>query len=242
MNYWQLSRSPRYSLLFALPLLLGYEFAAYLLSDASGAGVRNGADVWLKSPFLAVGGAYGLLAFTILLLAVGATFIWRDRHAGGAFQPRVLVLMLGESVVLALIFGLVAGILTNLLLHGSIGLMVGGQGELGLATRLMVSLGAGIYEEILFRVVLISGLLLLSERVFRWGRVGSAIFSVLLAALIFSASHYIGSLGDTFTLGSFTFRFVAGLLLSGLFVLRGLGITAWTHALYDVFLTVAGVA
>lgn len=241
MNYWQLSRSPRYSLLFALPLLLGYEFAAWLLSDPAGMGVRNGADVWLKTPFLAIGGEYGILAFTLLLICISAAMIWRDRNAGGPFQPRILTLMFGESIVLALGFGLVAGILTNLLLHGSTGLMIGGASDLGFATRLMVSLGAGIYEELLFRVVLISALLWLAEKVFRWNVLGAAIFSVILAALIFSASHYIGSLGDTFTLGSFTFRFVAGLLLSGLFVARGLGITAWTHALYDVFLTVAGV-
>jgi hypothetical protein len=34
---------------------------------------------------------------------------------------------------------------------------------------------------------------------------------------------------------------VAGVLLSGLFLMRGFGIAAWTHALYDVFLTIAGV-
>ena len=241
MNYWQLSRSPRYSFTFALPLLVAYELAAHLLSGPDGTGVRNGADVWLKAPFLALGGPYGVPAFLLLLLGLGVWIIWRDRKAGGEFQPRILALMFGESVVLALVFGSVAGILTNLLLHGSTGLMVGGVGGLGIPTRLMVSLGAGIYEELLFRVVLISGLMLLSQKGFRWGPVASALFSVTVAAFIFSASHYIGSLGDTLTLGSFTFRFVAGLLLSGLFVLRGLGVTAWTHALYDVFLTIAGV-
>jgi hypothetical protein len=59
-----------------------------------------------------------------------------------------------------------------------------------------------------------------------------------LGALIFSAFHYIGPFGDRFTLASFTFRAVAGLLFSGLYVLRGFGITAWTHALYDVFLAI----
>jgi hypothetical protein len=64
---------------------------------------------------------------------------------------------------------------------------------------------------------------------------------VVLAALIFSAFHYIGAYGDDWQLASFTFRFVAGLLFSALYVVRGFGITAWTHALYDVFLSVAGV-
>ena len=56
-------------------------------------------------------------------------------------------------------------------------------------------------------------------------------------ALIFSAFHYVGPYGDPLTLPSFTFRTVAGVLFSGLFVTRGFGITAWTHALYDVGLS-----
>jgi hypothetical protein len=67
----------------------------------------------------------------------------------------------------------------------------------------------------------------------------SGIFAALLAALAFSAFHYIGPYGDPFTLSSFLFRALAGLAFSALFLLRGFGIAAWTHALYDVFLFVA---
>ena len=67
----------------------------------------------------------------------------------------------------------------------------------------------------------------------RWRRASSP---PLLGALIFSAFHYIGPYGDRLELGSFTFRTIAGVLFSGLYLLRGFGITAWTHALYDVFL------
>ena len=106
-----------------------------------------------------------------------------------------------------------------------------------LATQVMISLGAGIYEELLFRVILVSGLALLGRKVFGWSLTAAGVFAVGLGALIFSAFHYIGPYGDRFTLGSFAFRTVAGLLFSGLYLLRGFGITAWTHALYDVFLT-----
>jgi hypothetical protein len=62
--------------------------------------------------------------------------------------------------------------------------------------------------------------------------------AALLAALLFSAFHYVGPYGDPWTLSSFVFRFLAGLLFSVLFLLRGFGIAAWTHALYDIFLFV----
>ena len=60
---------------------------------------------------------------------------------------------------------------------------------------------------------------------------------MLVGALVFSAFHYIGPYGDPISLPSFTFRALAGLVFSAMYLLRGFGITAWTHALYDVFLT-----
>ena len=102
----------------------------------------------------------------------------------------------------------------------------------------MISLGAGIYEELLFRVILVSGLAWIARRLLGWSATASGVFAVVVGALIFSAFHYIGPYGDRWELSSFTFRAVAGVLFSGLYLLRGFGITAWTHALYDVFLAV----
>ena len=114
-------------------------------------------------------------------------------------------------------------------------------GGLGLATQLMVSLGAGIYEELLFRVLLVGTLAWMGRRILGWGPVPAGVLATVLGALIFSAFHYIGPYGDRLELGSFAFRAIAGVLFSGLYLLRGFGITAWTHALYDVFLAVMGV-
>jgi hypothetical protein len=60
--------------------------------------------------------------------------------------------------------------------------------------------------------------------------------ATLGGALVFAAFHYIGPFGDPLDLYSFVFRTIAGLFFSALYLLRGFGITAWTHALYDVFL------
>ena len=64
----------------------------------------------------------------------------------------------------------------------------------------------------------------------------AGVVATVLGALIFSAFHYIGPYGDRLEVYSFVFRTIAGLFFSGLYLLRGFGITAWTHALYDVFL------
>ncbi len=150
--------------------------------------------------------------------------------------------MVAESVVYALAFGMVTSTLTGLLLPAlaiigrTASLAVGSVGSWSLPTQLMISLGAGIYEELLFRVILVSGLAWIARRVLGWRTATAGLFAVAAGALIFSAFHYIGPYGDRFQLGSFTFRAVAGVLFSGLYLLRGFGITAWTHALYDVFL------
>ncbi len=103
-------------------------------------------------------------------------------------------------------------------------------------TRLMVSLGAGIYEELLFRVLLVGALAAAARALLGWRPVTAGVAATLAGAAIFSAFHYIGPYGDRWQLYSFAFRMVAGLFFSGLYLARGFGITAWTHALYDVLL------
>jgi len=103
-------------------------------------------------------------------------------------------------------------------------------------TMLMLSLGAGIYEELLFRVVLVGLLAWGAKKLLGWRPLVAGIAATVLGAFIFSAFHYIGPFGDRFDVYSFVFRTIAGLFFSGLYLLRGFGITAWTHALYDVFL------
>jgi hypothetical protein len=243
-RYWRDSRAPRYSLIFALPLLLAYEALALTLSHGELSGVRNGADVLLKSVFLVFGGRYGLAVFGIFLVGGGAALVWRDYRRSRQMRGSYFAGMAAESVVYALLFGAVVSTLTALLLPGvllarevaSLGAMQ--WGGLSLPTQLLISLGAGIYEELLFRVVLVTGLVVVARVGFGWGTVRSNIFAVTLGALIFSVFHYLGPFGEPLALGSFAFRAVAGLLLSGLYVLRGFGITAWTHALYDVLLAV----
>jgi hypothetical protein len=100
----------------------------------------------------------------------------------------------------------------------------------------MLSLGAGIYEELLFRVLLVGLFAWIGRRVLGFRPLIAGTSAAIAGALIFSAFHYIGPFGDPWQLYSFVFRTIAGLFFSALYLTRGFGITAWTHALYDVFL------
>jgi membrane protease YdiL (CAAX protease family) len=237
-QYYFDSRSPRYAILFAAPLLLAYETLAWLLNSPESAGVRNGADVLLKAPFVLLAGYRGVIVFDALLLTLGAWLVVRDwRRHPGPLQLRVFALMFAEAIGLALIVGVVLRYATAALLHYFV---LANPANLGTPVQLMVSLGAGVYEELLFRVILVGGLSLLGSRMFGWSPRGAAVFAVLLSALLFSSFHYVGAYGDTLRFSSFLFRLLAGLVFSTLYVLRGFGITGWTHALYDIIVTVTG--
>ncbi|HEX5726049.1 MAG TPA: CPBP family glutamic-type intramembrane protease, partial [Longimicrobiaceae bacterium] len=144
------------------------------------------------------------------------------------------------SVVYALLFGVIVGTVTQWLLGGIVPLALQGASmdRLPLGQSIVLSLGAGIYEELVFRVILV-GFLLAVFKSAGLSRGQAGVFAALLAALLFSAFHYVGPYAYPLELGSFTFRFLAGLAFSALYLVRGFGIAAWTHALYDVFLVVA---
>ncbi len=241
-SYWQASRAARYSLLFALPLLVFYQVLAALQQPGpQGAGqLRNGADVILESLFVWLAGRWGPLVFLVCLTGFGLWLVVRDlrRHPGARLRPGVFAGMLGEATLLALLFGGVVARVTTALLGGAPPLLLTRVEGVGWWSRLMLSLGAGLYEELLFRVVLVALLAWGAKALLGWHPRPAGIFATLFGAAIFSAFHYIGPYGDRLTLYSFSFRMIAGIFFSALYLLRGFGITAWTHALYDTFLLV----
>lgn len=231
-TYWSLSRSHRYSLLFALPLLMVYELLEAISPvHMRGGVVRNGADVVLTDLFIYLLGPRGPLVFMSLVIGIAIWLIRRDR-AAGQVRPGVFPVMLGEAAVLALVFGGVVGTVTVRILGPLRAMSAGGIGGTALE-RLTLSLGAGLYEELLFRVVIVA-LLSNTFRLIGMGRLPAGIIATVAGALLFSAFHYIGPLGEPLKLESFIFRAIAGLAFSALYLTRGFGITAWTHALYDI--------
>jgi hypothetical protein len=215
-------------------LLLAYELLeAVAPVRTTGGIVRNGADVVLTGLFSWMLGPRGPLVFMALVIGFALWLIIRDKR-GGRVSVGTLAAMLGESVVLALLFGVVVGTATVHLV-GPLRSLAAARGlDGGPLSRLTLSLGAGLYEELLFRVVIVAlisnGLRLLLGI----GRLPAGIVAAIGGALLFSAFHYVGPLGEPMRLESFVFRTLAGLAFSGLYLTRGFGITAWTHALYDV--------
>ena len=229
-NYWRYSRSAYYSAVAALPLLVIYEILI-VLSQSRYWGIRNAADVWIRTFLMAFDLQAQHITFVLIGISLALIPIAKSRARGIKLKANYFALMFAECLAFSLVLGVV---LQSILRLG--GLSSGGPGS-GLMQNLALSVGAGLFEEIIFRVILLNLLFLLLSPLLK-KKVVTAVVSVLLASFLFSLSHYVGTMADTWQLYSFMFRWTAGLLFTVLYFIRGFAITAYTHALYDIWVLV----
>lgn len=231
--YLRYSRTATYGFLAALPLLVAYHVLILLVNAGSPRQVRVGAEVWIQE-MLALLGATGMLALGIVVVLVGVAVFAAEREEEIPLRQRYFGWMVAESAAYAVVLALLIGWMVGWLFAAAPVLLAAQVSEAGYGMQLALSLGAGIYEELVFRVLLVGGLFWAIHRLTDWERGRAYAVAAVVGALVFSAVHYIGPLGDPFGLPSFTFRFLFGLALNAVFLIRGFGIAAWTHALYDV--------
>jgi membrane protease YdiL (CAAX protease family) len=93
--------------------------------------------------------------------------------------------------------------------------------------------GAGVYEEVMFRLLLVP-LAFLFFRLFEFPRSLAAVMAAVSTSFLFALAHHVGPQADAFHLFSFSFRAAAGLFFACVFLLRGFGITVGCHAAYDL--------
>lgn len=229
-GYWRATRRPLPCLVFVLPLLLLYEVGLTWAGGGAGDALRAGADSWLRHALRLAGLTdrwLPPLALTMGLLA-WQSFDRRDWR----FHPLVLGGMIVESLVLAL--GLIAlSRLVDLgftrLDHRALAVPAAPPG----AAALVGLLGAGIYEEALFRLVSIP-LLYRGLRLAHVPELVAATMAISASSLAFSLAHHAGAPGEAFTLFAFVFRWLAGVFFAYVFVARGFGVAVGTHSAYDL--------
>ena len=188
-------------------------------------GVQNGADAWMRQFLDLLGFSQHLL---LPLLTVCVLLCWHYlTHEPWRFSPGVISPMVAECLLLAICLQVV------LVFQSTLFLAMEKTAESSVAAKMVGYLGAGIYEELLFRLILLSATVWLIRR---WwtAQNPSLVLAVLVSSFIFAAAHYVGHAGDTFQWFSFLFRFMAGIFFSILFIYRGFGIAAGAHAAYDI--------
>jgi hypothetical protein len=214
-------------LALTLPIFLVYHLGVAFLP------VRNAADP-VTQELKALASA-SLLTYAGLTLAIGAAFVMVliVLGRGKALDKRRFLYIALEGALYAILMRFAGAYAVGSL---RLGPPEGG----GIFSNVVMSLGAGFYEEIAFRVGLFGLGALVLRRLLGEGtkRVVAICAWAICAAMVFSGWHYVGDLGDSFQLSSFVFRAVCGLTLTGIYALRGFAPAVWTHALYDIWVLV----
>lgn len=239
-EYWSESRRPLACLAFVLPFLAIYEVGILWLGAEA---TRNGAEVYLR--FLLE--SAGLGQYFLLPLLIGAILLgWH--HASDRpwkVHSRWMWMMMLESLLLGFLILLLANAFllwpTTWTDKADTMAAATGAATAGGIDQLISYFGAGIYEELLFRLMLLPATAAVIRLCGGSGRVSWAV-AIVVTSLLFSAVHYelftLNPNADVFAWDTFVFRALAGVVFSILFVLRGFGIAVGAHAMYDVFLVV----
>lgn len=224
-NYHRTSREPAVMLMWVLPIFLAYSIGQVAVPRLSITGIDVLSPVLREhlgsSGFVLVhlGVAAGAACYILYRLGRGTlTKLW---HA----SPLVL-----ESLAYGLLLGT-----TVLFLMDETHLLAAGVGKAPAPNHWVRAAGAGLYEECVFRLLLIPALAmalcrwLAMPKMMAWG------LAIIGSSLLFAAAHHWA--GEPFTTYAFAFRSIAGAIFAGLFLFRGIAVTIWTHTFYDYYVT-----
>lgn len=230
-EYWKLSKSPLYSLVFSLPLIIAYEVMIFTMNHSDIVGIRNGADALIRQ-FFSLFGIYGFyLVGFVILLVLFLIYYFQDRdYKISSINKQFFLMMFVESLFYAYLLTLVMDKLLFIQLMDT--------DHLSGKEIITMCIGAGVYEELVFRIIFLQGTVFFSQHILRFRKTISLVIGLIVSSFIFSWFHYIGMFGDTLNIISFLFRFLAGMILGTIFILRGYGIAVYSHALYDLLLFV----
>ena len=214
-------------------MLLFYEFGLLYLGGSASDSLRAGADSWLRHAL----GVCGLTDRWLLpLLLIMGLLGWQsfDRREW-RFQPLVLIGMALESCGLAILLMALSQVVDvgfNRLESAQPSLLTLTTTSADLEP-LLGFVGAGIYEETLFRLALIP----VFYRILRLLTVpglAACTLAITGSSVLFSLAHHVGAPGEAFSLFAFVFRWLAGVFFAYVFVVRGFGVAVGTHSAYDL--------
>ena len=218
------------SFVLVLPLLVAYVAGLLLL----GPEVQNGADV-INPLIRKLFGTRGLVWFNLglLLLCLGLIVYLKkkDRFDPKKFLPTIL-----ESTV----YAATMGSFILFVMHKATIIALAGPERPPPLHGLVISLGAGVNEELFFRVGLFGVLAYVAEDLLEMKRWAAITMAVLLSSAAFSLAHYLGN--EPFQSTTFVYRFLAGVIFSCLYKFRSFAIAVYTHTLYDIIVLVLPAA
>jgi len=247
-SYLERTSRPIYAILFLLPFIIFYELGTLIINTdvLARTQVRVVAFVWLQRglEYIGLGGKFAwmtppLVVIVILVfMQLAGRKSWRVSIADVVPMALECIIFAGPLLVLSLFL--------NSSVEVNAAISQGGDGATAhsLMADIVTGIGAGIYEELVFRLILMCLLIILFQDVMRINHRLAITLSVLVSAALFSAHHHVLFVDGQFTLTApftgavFIFRTLAGVYFATIFAVRGFGITAGTHAFYDIIATI----
>ena len=225
-DYFQKSESPFYSFIITLPMFLLYELGLFLMRGTEFSYIKNGADVLIEEVISTLGFDIFYISSSLFLLVFFiVAYYQKKNYQSFTIHKSYLAIMLFESFIYASLL---------LIFLGNMGLYLMDISVENIQVNLILSLGAGIYEELIFRVFFLFIFYRLIQFIFTsMSHFSTQFFALFISSILFSLFHFMGS--ESFSQDAFTIRFIAGILLGLLYINRGFGITAITHSFYDIF-------
>ena len=222
-QYLNSSKSLHYSLILTLPVLAIYEVGVILLFKDSFFELRNSGEVLLRSLFESLGLKNPLIVSGILLVLFMVVMIrgYKIEKKPG-IHANYIVYMLLESMFWGALIFIALQLFTQLPLQ-----LITMEEKL---SNINLAIGAGIFEELIFRLVVISAILVILERGLTFESQYAIPLAIILSAIIFAAFHLFM---EVYSFPVFSQRVVGGILLGSLFYIRGYGISVYAHIIYN---------
>ncbi len=251
-RYLSTPHDPVMSVALTVPVFLVYHLGILAID------LRNGADLVTRVALLLVEQSMAL--YVVVTLGVAAALVLtalflkrqREKHETQSAGPQTIGAVGLEGLVWAIVMTFTVGWATQkvagaMLSDATLALPLQiGERTLGPLEKVVMAAGAGFHEELVFRVLLFGLPLFLmtrfqkaraqtpEEKALAGPSLGTVIGIAIVSALLFSTVHYIGSMADSFSIGSFVFRAFAGLFLTVIYRTRGFAVAVYTHAIYDL--------
>ncbi len=240
-EYVQASRTPLHILAFLLPIIVVYEVGLALQHEAlAGTG---GVRAWAMlaevmetlgvAPSAVVG--YSLPAAVIVVVLLLWHVLEKQRWR---VRPMVVLLMAAETVAWMVPLLLFVGVLTRVIGESGTGpqpmspTTLESLEGLGWQARLVIALGAGLYEELLFRMALLAVLHAVLAELLKLGPKLVIGIALPLSALAVSLFHDVWT-ASGLDLWAAVLYFAGGLYLGVIYLLRGFGLAVGVHACYN---------
>lgn len=231
-TYHRITRTHFFGLLIVLMLLVVYESTSALAFQEGKTVLKNAAELMIKRSFW-YAGLWHPAAYVAAYLALLAWACWVAKKDGLlALRFPYFPYVIFESLIYALSLSSIIHLMSRTAAIRVLG--TDGPG-LGMGERMALALGAGIYEELLFRFGILGALLFFFSKTWPVSPTVHQLLALTLTSVLFSTFHYWSG-REAVAADSFFYRFYAGLILGGLYLWRGLGVAAYTHAFYDLLL------